>query len=219
MYCCLTNFFPIVDACVPQLRRYSPTKLCDGAQMAIIGDFLRPEFSVSRMHHVSDLHLKFALRPHHVWKYGRHSNLRRLRLGEEKKERRKQKKKPQGKNIMARPITQGVHNYFQTIASEFAQLYCPKLFFKMIHLTFSIGTQQVPCLSPYRKSNVNHSEGKFRTLQLSELTNSDAFENNLFRPITEGSFASKHHEDINSAFEATWYADEVLKMDMSSKWL
>jgi len=21
---------------------------------------------------VSDLHLKFALRPHHVWKYGRH---------------------------------------------------------------------------------------------------------------------------------------------------
>jgi len=22
--------------------------------------------------HVSDLHLKFALRPHHVWKYGRH---------------------------------------------------------------------------------------------------------------------------------------------------
>jgi len=24
------------------------------------------------MQHVSDLHLKFALRPHHVWKYGRH---------------------------------------------------------------------------------------------------------------------------------------------------
>jgi len=23
--------------------------------------------------HVSDLHSKFALRPHHVWKYGRHS--------------------------------------------------------------------------------------------------------------------------------------------------
>jgi len=22
--------------------------------------------------HVSDLHLKFALRQHHVWKYGRH---------------------------------------------------------------------------------------------------------------------------------------------------
>jgi len=24
---------------VPQLRKYSPTKLCDGAQMAIFGDF------------------------------------------------------------------------------------------------------------------------------------------------------------------------------------
>jgi len=24
---------------VPELRRYSPTKLCDGAQMAIFGDF------------------------------------------------------------------------------------------------------------------------------------------------------------------------------------
>jgi len=22
--------------------------------------------------HISDLHPKFALRPHHVWKYGRH---------------------------------------------------------------------------------------------------------------------------------------------------
>ena len=33
---------------------------------------LRPVFSASRVQHVSDLHLKFALRPHHVWKYGRH---------------------------------------------------------------------------------------------------------------------------------------------------
>ena len=34
--------------------------------------FLRPVFSASRVQQVSDLHLKFALRPHHVWKYGRH---------------------------------------------------------------------------------------------------------------------------------------------------
>jgi len=34
--------------------------------------FLRPVFSASRVQHVSDLHPKFALRPHHVWKYGRH---------------------------------------------------------------------------------------------------------------------------------------------------
>jgi len=34
--------------------------------------FLRPVISVSRVQHVSDLHPKFALTPHHVWKYGRH---------------------------------------------------------------------------------------------------------------------------------------------------
>jgi len=36
------------------------------------GRFLHPVFSVSRMQHISDLHSKFALRPHHMWKYGRH---------------------------------------------------------------------------------------------------------------------------------------------------
>jgi len=33
---------------------------------------LRPVFSASRVQQVSDLRLKFALRPHHVWKYSRH---------------------------------------------------------------------------------------------------------------------------------------------------
>jgi len=36
----------------------------------IFDDFLRPVFAASHVQHVSDLHLKFALRPHHVWKYG-----------------------------------------------------------------------------------------------------------------------------------------------------
>jgi len=36
------------------------------------GDFLRPVFPASRVQHVSDLHLKCARSPHHVWKYGRH---------------------------------------------------------------------------------------------------------------------------------------------------
>jgi len=40
--------------------------------MAIFGDFLRPAFSASRVQHASDLHPKFALRPHHVRQYGRH---------------------------------------------------------------------------------------------------------------------------------------------------
>jgi len=48
--------------------------------------FLRPSFSASYVQQVSDLHPKVALRPHDVWKYGRHpSYLWPLRLGEEKK--------------------------------------------------------------------------------------------------------------------------------------
>ena len=54
---------------MPQLRRYGPTKLYDGAEIAI---FLRPVFAASRMQRISDLHSKFALRPHHVPKYGKH---------------------------------------------------------------------------------------------------------------------------------------------------
>jgi len=76
------NFFPIVDTCL-SCEDYSPTNLCDGAQMAIFSDFLRPVFSPSRVQHISDMHSKFALRApyfhtwcafraHHVWKYGRH---------------------------------------------------------------------------------------------------------------------------------------------------
>ena len=34
--------------------------------------FLGPAFPASRAHHVSDLHSKFTLGPHHVPKYGRH---------------------------------------------------------------------------------------------------------------------------------------------------
>jgi len=38
----------------------------------VFGDFLYAVFSASHAQHVSDLHSKFTLRPHHVWKYGRH---------------------------------------------------------------------------------------------------------------------------------------------------
>jgi len=67
--------------------------LCDGAQVAIFGDFFAS--CVFSEPQVSDLHLKFALRPHHacveVWQT---SNLRQLRLGEKKrkKERRRNHK-------------------------------------------------------------------------------------------------------------------------------
>jgi len=38
----------------------------------LFGDFLGPAFPASRAQHVSDLHYKFTLGPHHVTKYGRH---------------------------------------------------------------------------------------------------------------------------------------------------
>jgi len=34
--------------------------------------FLCPVFSASHMQHISDMHSTFAVRPHHVWMYGRH---------------------------------------------------------------------------------------------------------------------------------------------------
>jgi len=34
--------------------------------------FLGPAFAASRVQHLSDLHSKFALGPHHVSKYGSH---------------------------------------------------------------------------------------------------------------------------------------------------
>jgi len=55
------------------------------------------------MQHVSDLHRKFALR-HTISEVWQTSNLRRLRLGEEKKYRKKERRKAQAKNIMACPL-------------------------------------------------------------------------------------------------------------------
>jgi len=70
-YCCLTSFFPIVDTCLncEDIAR----QICAMVpRWQFLATFLRPVFSASRLQHVSDLHPKFALRPHHVWKYGRH---------------------------------------------------------------------------------------------------------------------------------------------------
>jgi len=56
-----------IHALVPKIW---PDKVVQWCQN---GKFLCPVFSASRMQHISDLHSKFALGPHHVWKYGRHS--------------------------------------------------------------------------------------------------------------------------------------------------
>jgi len=59
--------------------------------------FLRPVFSASRVQQVSDLYPKFALRPHHVWKYGRiQSATAEIRQGKKNEERNKKKEKTTG---------------------------------------------------------------------------------------------------------------------------
>jgi len=40
--------------------------------MAIVCVILCPVFPASRVQHISDMHSQFALRPHHVQRYGRH---------------------------------------------------------------------------------------------------------------------------------------------------
>jgi len=66
-YWCLTSFFRLsIHALVAKIWPNKIVRWCWD------GNFLRPVFSVSRMQHISDMHSKFTLRPHHVWKYGRH---------------------------------------------------------------------------------------------------------------------------------------------------
>jgi len=70
--CCLTSsFFSIVDTCLSckDIARQSCAMV---PRWRFLATFLRPLFSASRVQQVSDLHLKFALRPHQVWKYGKH---------------------------------------------------------------------------------------------------------------------------------------------------
>jgi len=64
-------FFPIIDTCLSceDIARQSCAIV---RRSRIFGYFLPPAFTASRMQHVSDLHPKFAIRPHHVWKYGIH---------------------------------------------------------------------------------------------------------------------------------------------------
>jgi len=67
----LNKFFPIVDMCLSyeDIARQSCAMV---PRWRFLATFLYPVFSASCVHQLSDLHLKFALRPHHVWKYGRH---------------------------------------------------------------------------------------------------------------------------------------------------
>ena len=65
------KFLPIVDMCFSceDIARQSCAMV---TRWRFLATFLRPVFSANRMQHVSDLHVEFALGPHHVSKYGRH---------------------------------------------------------------------------------------------------------------------------------------------------
>ena len=67
----LNRFFPIVDTCISceDIARQSCGMV---PRWRFFASFLRPVFSASHVQHISDLHSKFALRPHHVPKYGKH---------------------------------------------------------------------------------------------------------------------------------------------------
>jgi len=63
--------FPIVDTWLSceDIARQSCAMV---PRWRFLTTFFVNVFSASRVQHVSDLHLKFVLRPHHVWKYSRH---------------------------------------------------------------------------------------------------------------------------------------------------
>jgi len=69
-YCCLTSFFPIVDTRL-SCKDIAQQSCAMVPRWRFLTTFLCPVYAASRVQHVSDLHLKFALRPHHVCKYGR----------------------------------------------------------------------------------------------------------------------------------------------------
>ena len=64
-YYCLTSFFPIINTCL-SCKDTARQRCAMVPRWQIFGDFLRPAFPASCLHHISDLHSKFALGPHHV---------------------------------------------------------------------------------------------------------------------------------------------------------
>ena len=85
-YRCLTGFFSVVDACLSceDIARQSCAMV---PRWRIFGDFLRPAFPASRVQHVSDLHPKICTKATPCVEVWQTCNLRRLRLGKEKKKK------------------------------------------------------------------------------------------------------------------------------------
>ena len=78
------KFFSIVDICLSSedIAR-QVVRWCQN------GYFFASCISASRVQQISDMHSKFALWPHHVWKYSPTAEIRRGKKKERKKERRR----------------------------------------------------------------------------------------------------------------------------------
>jgi len=64
-YCCLTSFFSVVNTCL-SCEHIVWQSCALVPRWWIFGAFLGLTFPASYVYHISDLHFKFALRPHHV---------------------------------------------------------------------------------------------------------------------------------------------------------
>jgi len=65
------KFFPIDDKCL-SCEDIAGQSCAMVSRCRIFGHFSGPAFPASHVQQISDLHSKFALRPHNAWKYGRH---------------------------------------------------------------------------------------------------------------------------------------------------
>jgi len=64
-YCCLTSFFQLsIHALVAKIWPHKVVRWCAVGDFFV--SFLRPVFPASLVQHISDMHSKFALGPHHV---------------------------------------------------------------------------------------------------------------------------------------------------------
>ena len=107
----LNKFFPIVDTWL-SCKDIAEQSCAMVPRWRIFASLLRRAIPASRVQHVSDLHPKFGLKPHHVQlcisMVDIQSATAEIRRG---KKKRRKKKKPQGKNIMSASATQGGHKY------------------------------------------------------------------------------------------------------------
>ena len=114
-YCCLTRYFPILDTCLSW--EDSARQRCDGAQMAIFGDFFAScVFSEPRaagFRTASEICTKATSCIHCA--------IAEIRQG--KKKTRRKNKKPQGKNIMYASAMQGGHKNDKTQSRELLGLF------------------------------------------------------------------------------------------------